>query len=114
MIFVESTLKNLTHEYRLAYPKDFPEELRRRVKRLGQQLTTQPRPLMDLLPASLQKLDLCLKGGKDYWNAEDLFKMAPLLKTERIPHLSRIVLQGAIMFSEETKRAWQDVGVQIH
>lgn len=114
VIFVESTLENLITRYAPTYKEDSHEEIVKKIKELGKPLTDQPRPLVDLLPASLEELALCLIRESTTWKPEDLFMKAPVLKAERLPHLNKIVLEGAIKISEETARAWQDAGVQIH
>ena len=97
MIFIELSLENLIHKYAYTYREDTPEELEMRVKGLGKPLTAQARPLVDILPASLEELALCLEHRAGKWEVKDLFKDAQPLKAQRLPRLDKIILRAEMI-----------------
>ena len=115
MVFVESPLENLITKYSQIYRADSHEKL---VKRIG--MTERPSPdqahrLVDLLPASLEELGLC-STHYDYRRVIDrILHLAPPLKAERLPHLSKIVFESIslTLLNEITRKAWTDAGVQM-
>ena len=117
MIFVELSLENLINKYAYTYREDTPEELEMRIIKLGKPLTAQARPLVDLLPASLEELALCLEHRAGKWEVEDLFKEAQLLKAQRLPRLNQIVMEGEnepLLLSDKIVQNWKICGVQIY
>lgn len=117
MIFVDLNLESLINKYAHTYREDTFDELEMRITKLGKPLTAQARPLVDILPASLEELALCLEHRAGKWEVEDLFKKAQLLKAQRLPRLNIIVMEGGndpSLISERTLQIWKDCGVQFY
>lgn len=117
MIFVELNLENLVTKHAHMYREESTPERVERIIKLGIPVVAQARPLVDLLPAALEELSLCLTHGSGKWEVEDLFKEAQQLKAQRLPNLTKIVMEGeheTRLISDKTIRIWKNCGAQIY
>lgn len=117
MIFVELNLGDLTKKHEHMHREESVEQRAERTTRLGTSLTAQARPLVRLLPAALEDLSLCLTHKAGKWESEDLFKEARQLKAQKLPNLTKIVIEGErepFLISDKTIQIWKNCGVQIY
>lgn len=75
--------------------------------------TDQARRLIQLLPASLEELVLCSTHSDASWTNDASFLNAPTLRSQRVPHLNKIVFEGITPLQSLVK-FWKSVGVQMY
>lgn len=112
-IFIQSELENYIMEYSKKYPDASHAENVRKIKKRHKNLVKHPRPLVDLLPPSLEELVLCsVKRSTDVPEVDGLFKHPPVNKEVRCPRWNRIVFECEPP-SKALLKPWRKAGMDI-
>ena len=112
-MFTESELENHIMDYAKKYAGTSHEEVVEKIKKKHKKLVDHPRPLVDLLPPSLEELVLCSLGGTIV-NPEvtGLFQDPPVNKEERVPRWNKVVFECKPP-GKALLKPWEAAGIKI-
>lgn len=114
-MFFESADENLRMVDPNVYKDESWEERIQRTKRAKDKVVynKRHRHLVDMLPASLEELVVCLVDRGGGWEVDTLFSEAPERTAQRVPRLNRIVFECKPP-PQRSINAWKDKGIQMY